>query len=568
MATFSSYDYAVLAVTLISSSLIGVVYGFLEKKHKTTRNYLLADRSMKVIPVAFSVTASYISAISLMGTPSEIYQFGSIILYAMLALVLATPTIAYGILPVFMNMGATSIYEYLELRFGVLLRVTVSLIFTFQQILFMAIAMYAPALALETVTGINRFLAISVIGLVCTFYSTIGGIKAVIATDILQGILMVFPLLGAFIYATIETESLTEIWTVALENNRLNFDEFSWNLTTRYTFWSCVFGNYILYTSLLGANQVQVQRFSTVEGLRQSQKCVWWNLLFMTVLQGLIFLGSIAIFWYYHDCDPLLEGRITSRDQLLPLFIMDTMSHIPGLPGLMMSAIFCGALSSVSSVINSMSAIVLEDYLKPLNKVCCKVELTARLTLLTTKAISLTLGIIFTASAFLGDCLGGLLEAALTTSGVVAGPILGVFLLGMLTMNANHIGTLFGLVIGLGFASFMAFAQPKAPLPILELSTESCIDFEPQEYFAESEEKYFWFYNVSFMWYSVIGFLATFICGYFLSWILYWCRLQSNEKLYIENKNFNAMLLSPVFVEILEFFGWRKYEGSDEDLYY
>uniref|UniRef100_T1GHZ2 Sodium-dependent multivitamin transporter n=1 Tax=Megaselia scalaris TaxID=36166 RepID=T1GHZ2_MEGSC len=523
MATFSSYDYAVLAVTLISSSLIGVVYGFLEKKHKTTRNYLLADRSMKVIPVAFSVTASYISAISLMGTPSEIYQFGSIILYAMLALVLATPTIAYGILPVFMNMGATSIYEYLELRFGVLLRVTVSLIFTFQQILFMAIAMYAPALALETVTGINRFLAISVIGLVCTFYSTIGGIKAVIATDILQGILMVFPLLGAFIYATIETER---------------------------------------------ANQVQVQRFSTVEGLRQSQKCVWWNLLFMTVLQGLIFLGSIAIFWYYHNCDPLLEGRITSRDQLLPLFIMDTMSHIPGLPGLMMSAIFCGALSSVSSVINSMSAIVLEDYLKPLNKVCCKVELTARLTLLTTKAISLTLGIIFTASAFLGDCLGGLLEAALTTSGVVAGPILGVFLLGMLTMNANHIGTLFGLVIGLCFASFMAFAQPKATLPILELSTESCINFEPQEYFVESEEEYFWFYNVSFMWYSVIGFLATFICGYFLSWILYWCRLQSNEKLYIENKNFNAMLLSPVFVETLVFFGWRKYEGSDEDLYY
>lgn len=567
MATFTSWDYAVVAITLIISSILGVIFSFIGKKEKTTTDYLLADHSMSVFPVAFSVTASYISTITLMGAPSEIYQFGAIICYSSIALLLATPTIAYVILPVFSNLGATSIYEYLEQRFGFLLRTVVSLIFTFQQVLFMAIALYAPALALETVTELNKSLAISVIGLVCTFYSTIGGIKGVIATDILQGILMMVPLLGAIVYATIETKSFTEIWEIALEHHRLNFAEFDWDLTSRYTLWSCLLGNFVLYTSLIGANQVQVQRFSTVKDLKDGQKCVWWNLVFMTLIQVVVLCGSIAIYWYYHDCDPLLEGRITSRDQLLPLFIMDNMGHIPGLPGLMVAGLFCGTLSSVSSVINSLSAIVLEDYLRPLNKVCCRLDLSKNMTLLTTKTISMVLGIIFTASAFLGDYFGGLLESCLTLSGVTAGPILGVFLLGMLTMKANHSGALIGLVIGVTSAGFIAFVQPKAPLDILELSTNSCFIIDPQDMSSDGEDEYFWLYNVSYMWYSVIGILTTIISGYVWSWILFYCRLESNAKLYIDNHKFNAMLLSPVFVEVLVYFGWQKYEGSDEDLY-
>lgn len=566
MITFTLWDYLAVAFTLLASTLIGLFYSFKDGNQKTTSDYLLANRSMPVFPVALSFAASYISAISMMGIPSEIYQFGAILILSVISLFLATPIVAYVMLPVFKS---TSIYQYLEQRFGMVLKITVSLIYSGQQIFYIAIALYAPALALETVTGFDRFLAIGVIGLVCTFYSTIGGIKAVIATDIFQGFLMVVPLLAVFTCAVMQSDSFTNMWTVAAESNRLKFDVFSFDPTIRYSFWSVVLGNLAIYVTQIGANQVYIQRLSAVKDLKASQQCLWWNFVFLAFVQTCLFLASIAIFSYYKDCDPVLEGRIGSRDQLLPLFVMDTMSGVPGLPGLMISGIFCGTLSSISSVINSLSAIFLEDYLKPLNKVCCQVDFTGKLSLLTTKALTLCFGIACTSCAFLGDYFGGLLETFLKFSAVIAGPVLGVFLLGMLTITANHIGTLFGLVTGITFTSYLLLAQPKAAPQILELSTNSCLVVNPLEAsFDGEEEDYFWLYNLSFVWYSLIGTLTTFVCGYLWSWILFLCRFQVNGKIYKDHGKLDETLFSPVFVKYLNALGFKGFKvESNENSY-
>lgn len=560
MVAFTLWDYLVVGITLLASTLIGLFYSFKDGKQKTTSDYLLANRSMPVFPVALSFAASYISAISMMGVPSEIYQFGAILMLSVVSLFLATPIVAYVMLPVFKS---TSIYQYLEQRFGLVLKITVSLIYSCQQLFYIAIALYAPALALETVTGFDRFLAITVIGLVCTFYSTIGGMKAVIATDIFQGVLMVVPLLAVFICGVMQSSKFTDMWTAAGEGKRLNMGVFSVDPTIRYTVWSVVLGNLAIYVTHIGANQVYIQRLSTVKDLKASQRCLWWNSLFIVFIQGCLLLSSIAIFWYYKDCDPVLEGRIASRDQLLPLFIMDTMSGVPGLPGLMISGIFCGTLSSISSVINSLSAIFLEDYLIPLNNVCCQVNLTGRLSLLTTKALTLGFGIACTSFAFLGDYFGGLVETVLTFSGVIAGPVLGVFLLGMLTISANHIGTLFGLVSGITFTSYLVLAQPKAPLSILELSTDSCLVVDPLEAaFDGEEEDYFWLYSLSFMWYSLIGTLTTFIFGYLWSWILFFSGFPANDKINKDDGKVDEALFSPVFVNLLKALGFSGFKGE------
>lgn len=179
MATFSVWDYLVFISMLAISVGIGVYYRFTGGKQKSTKEYLMADRSMAVWPVSFSLMASFMSAVTLMGVSNENYQFGTQFIVINFSYGLVTPIAAYLFLPVFYKLQACSAYEYLEKRFGQTTRLTASICYTLQMILYMGIALYAPALALEAVTGLNKDWAIILIGIVCTFYSTIGGMKAV-----------------------------------------------------------------------------------------------------------------------------------------------------------------------------------------------------------------------------------------------------------------------------------------------------------------------------------------------------------------------------------------------------
>ncbi|KAF7276350.1 hypothetical protein GWI33_010447, partial [Rhynchophorus ferrugineus] len=155
---------------------------------------------MPITPVACSLMASFMSAITILGVSSENYTFGFQFVVINLSYLVFTPVAAYLYLPVFFKLQATSVYQYLELRFGKTTRLAASICYTLQMVLYMGVVVYAPSLALEALTGINRVSAILSMGLVCSFYSTIGGMKAVLMTDVFQSILMflgVFSIIGA-----------------------------------------------------------------------------------------------------------------------------------------------------------------------------------------------------------------------------------------------------------------------------------------------------------------------------------------------------------------------------------
>lgn len=170
----------------------------------------MANNNANMVAVAFSLMATFMSSITLLGVSSENYTFGTQFVVINLSYGIFTPVAAYLYLPVFYKLQTTSAYEvsydkpffflirikcshtfflffqYLERRFGTTTRLAASLAFSLQMILYMGIVVYAPALALEAVTGINQVGAILVIGIVCTFYATMGGMKAVLMTDVFQ----------------------------------------------------------------------------------------------------------------------------------------------------------------------------------------------------------------------------------------------------------------------------------------------------------------------------------------------------------------------------------------------
>lgn len=167
--------------------------------------------------------ASFMSAITLLGVSTEMYQFGTLFVVINISYGLATPIAAYLYLPVFFKLQATSAYEYLERRFGASTRLCASIAYSLQMILYMGIVLYAPALALEAVTGITKTNAILIIGLVCTFYSTVGGMKAVLITDVFQSLLMFAAIYSVIACAAIKAGGFGPIWEEAQKHGRLEF---------------------------------------------------------------------------------------------------------------------------------------------------------------------------------------------------------------------------------------------------------------------------------------------------------------------------------------------------------
>lgn len=189
------------------------------------QEYLLADRNMSIFPVAVSLMASFMSAITLLGVSAENYYYGMIFVVINIAYGIATPIASRLYLPVFFGLQKTSTYEYLELRFGPQIRLLASLTYTLQMVLYNGIVLYAPAIVLESVTGLDRLVSILVVGLACTFYSTLGGMKAVLFTDLLQSFLMFGAVFSIVIFASVQLGGFEQIFVIAKEGGRLDFSK-------------------------------------------------------------------------------------------------------------------------------------------------------------------------------------------------------------------------------------------------------------------------------------------------------------------------------------------------------
>ncbi|XP_011642331.1 putative sodium-dependent multivitamin transporter [Pogonomyrmex barbatus] len=513
MAALTAADYAVIGVLILISSAIGMYYWLIGGRQKSTEEYFMANKSMRVIPVAIGLMVSYLSAVSLLGVSSENYLYGTQYAVINISYGVATPFAAYFYLPVFFRLDNMSAFEYLQKRFGTTTRLIASFAFLLQLLLYTGVVLYAPALALEATTNISRTASVIGLGLICTFYSTI----------------------GVIVTAAIHSGGLDQIWQIAREGSRLEFDNISPDPTVRHTWWNLLLGGFFTYLSLYGVNQVQVQRLLTISNLAAAQRALWWSWPMSSIMSLTLCFSGLAIYSKYYKCDPLNEGRISSNDQLMPLYVMDTLSNYPGVPGLFIAGIFSAGLSTISATINSLAAVILQDYIKPFWRVR-NGALSATTSIIISKVLALVVGLSCVGVAFLAQFLGGLLQAALTIFGVVGGPMLGLYTLGMFFPSSNQKGAIMGFVLSLMFSLWIGFGQPKPPISRLNVSTDGCefnnttmyheidgksliysnLHYENQ---LEEEESYFYLYRISYMWYCPLGFLLTIITGWIVSWI-------------------------------------------------
>ncbi|GIX67593.1 sodium-coupled monocarboxylate transporter 2 [Caerostris darwini] len=522
---FGVVDYVVFSLMLLISAGVGVWYAIADRKKTSTQDFLLGNRSLGVFPVAMSVLASCMSAITLLGTPAEVYRFGTQYIMILVAFCLVIPATAYLYLPVFYNLGLTSAYEYLELRFHSSVRTIGTIVFTLHMLMYMPVVLYAPALALSEVTGIGIWTAVLSIGLVCTFYTSIGGMKAVVWTDLFQALLMYASILVILVKGTIDLGGFDVVWERSFQGGRIQFFRFDFDPTVRHTFWGLVIGGYILWMGQFSANQALIQRYLAVGSLREAQWSLWINLPALVLLIGMTSMSGLVIYAYYWECDPIGTKLIQSPDQLFPRFVMETLGVFPGIPGLFVAGIFSGALSTVSSGVNALSAVTLEDIIK---KFIFK-DITELWAIRVSKILVIVFGVLTIVLVFAAEQMGGVLQAALTVHGIIGGPMLGVFTLGMFIPFANTWGASTGLVSGIGIAMWFGMGAFSSHLfnPAASLSYDSCTDLFynvtrvanktsiPE--IIPNNDHILAPYRLSYLWLSAVGFAAVVIVGMVVS---------------------------------------------------
>ncbi|XP_071507339.1 sodium-coupled monocarboxylate transporter 1-like [Diadema antillarum] len=533
-ATFSAVDYVVFVLVLLVSASIGIYYACTGGKQKTTQEFFVADRKMPSVPVGFSLLASWMSAIALLGTPSEVYVYGTMFWYIGGSYILMSLLVANIYIPTFYKLRLTSVYEYLELRFSVVARLIGTAGFVIYMVMYMSIVLYAPALAVNAVTGFTLWGSVLTVGLVCTFYTSLGGMKAVIWTDVFQTIIMVSCLIAVIIHGSIKMDGFANVWSINKEGGRVIFDDIRVNPTIRHTVWSLIFGATFNWLATFGCNQASVQRYLSCPTLRAAKWSIYLNCPMLFIFVSLCLMCGLVMFAVFADCDPIKAGFVANGDQLLPFYVVTELGFIHGLPGLFIAAIFSGTLSTVSSGLNSLAAVTVEDIIKPLKR-----DISERSKTITSKILAAVYGLVAIGMAFVASRLGPLLTVAIGLMGMIGGPLLGMFTLGILFPWANNIGVIVGSLFGFGVSFWIGVGAYVYP-PVAEklpTSIDGCllpnVTTTVAAYLAEnvtsvseilpdSSDPYpriAKFYSISYLWYSFTALMVVLFVGLLTSFL-------------------------------------------------
>lgn len=221
---FGIFDYSVVIIMLVISLGIGVFYGFFNKKSSASPGDFMLGSEMSIFTVTLSLATSFITAIELLGNPAEIFFNGTQFSLIVISMFLVIPLAVKVFYPIYSDMQLTSCYEYLGMRFGKEMRVFGGLLYILQMSFYTSVSVLAPAIALSKATGLNTRLAIILIYVVCVFYSSQGGLKAVVIADTFQACVLVVSMILVIAVGTyLQEGGIAGIFKIASDNDRMDF---------------------------------------------------------------------------------------------------------------------------------------------------------------------------------------------------------------------------------------------------------------------------------------------------------------------------------------------------------
>jgi SSS family transporter len=408
---------------------------YFAKRERSTYDFFLAGRRIPWWAAGLSIFGTQLSAITFLAMPARAYATDWALLILNIGIFAIAAFVIYLYLPFFRRLNITTAYEYLEKRFHVSIRLFGSLSFVTFQLGRMGIVVLLPALALSAVTGLNVFLCIVLMGILSTVYTVLGGIEAVIWTDVLQGVVLIG---GAFVALGIIIRGLdggfSQLASVAIQNGKLNLAHLNWDWTGDaliVIILGSIFTNSLVpYTT----DQAVIQRYLTTPDERQAAKAIWLN-GFLAIFAGVLFLSVGTGLFVFYKTNPQRLVPLEKTDQIFALFISRQMP--PGLAGLVIAGVFAAAMSSLDSSMHSISTVVTTDFVRRFRP-----NLAENTYLLLARVFTIALGLSGTATAMLMASIEirYLWDFFLGIMGLLGGTLASLFMLGIFTqrISATH----------------------------------------------------------------------------------------------------------------------------------
>ena len=429
-------DYFVIATYLVAITVFG---SWFARFQKTTRDYFLADRSTPWWGICFTIVATETSTLSFIGVPATAYAGNWTFLQLALGYIIGRVIVGAIFIPAYFRGELVTSYELLQRRFGSQVKTIAAGIFLVTRSLADGIRLFATALVIAVVTGMPVTLIVSVLGVAMIVYTVRGGVSAVIWTDVIQmfvylaGALLVFSALLARIDGGWEA-----VVTAGASAGKFTFLNLSTDPTVTYTLWAGVIGGVALTLATHGTDQFLVQRLLAARSAAEARRGLVLSGALVFAQFCLFLTIGLMLFTYYQQTPPPALSR---NDEILPAFIVNSLSG--GAAGFIVAAIVAAALSPS---LNSMAAATVNDFYVPF----VRPDADDRARMRVARQSTIAWGLVQLAVAIGAQFMDrSVLDSGLSVLSLAAGPVLGAFLVGVLTRDVDERPMLIGMITGI-----------------------------------------------------------------------------------------------------------------------
>ncbi len=443
MRTISAIDIAIILVYFGVLVYIGRRAG---KSSVTQDDFFTGGRSLKWFPIGISIIATWTSAAAFISAPGQVYNEG-LIAYVLILNIPLVMFICSGIfIPFIYNLKIISVYQYLESRFGGIARTFVAIGFLFTSTMLIGVMVLVPTLVLHALTGLSSIVISSVILVVAVIYTAMGGIKAVIWTDVSQMAILWFGGSVVFFVAISGIDgSLVHGMQTVREAGMLQSLDFSWSWLLNNGVWVSILGYGILHMQYWSGDQSQVQRIFTARTMKDVKYSFWFSGVLLNVTYFIFCTLGLILFVFY-------EGReFPDSNTIMVDFIIN---FVPvGIFGIIISAIFAASMAAIDSLLNSMTTV----YVKDIHERWILKNSGETTSIPVSRLVTLAFGI-FTAIFvyFMGDDPKSPLVALMGEyTSYLTGAMLGVFVMAMFSKKTNEIGICLGFIAGIFAVAYM-----------------------------------------------------------------------------------------------------------------
>ena len=448
----SVIDLGIIAVYVVGCTLLGAWLG---AGQKGLKGYFLGESNIPAWALMVSIVATETSTATFLSVPGVAYQSDFTYLQLAIGYLFGRVIVATILLPAYFRGRIDTAYQLLETRFGGTTRTTASILFLITRSLSDGLRLFLAAKVLQHMTGWPIGVSIVAMGVATIVYTYLGGMKAVIWTDVIQFVIYI---VGALVALAILTQKLPggmhELIETGRQANKFHMFDFSFDLTKTYTFWAGLIGGMVLNTATHGVDQLMVQRYLSARSQRQAAWALVSSGVVVFVQFALFLFIGVGLFVFYKDFPT--TGAELQPDEVFANFIVTSLPV--GVVGLVIAAIFSAAMSTLSSSLNSSASAAINDLYRPFTGDTNEVRLLRLSKILTAVWGVVQMGVAFGATQLKDSVVNN----ALAIASFVTGILLGVFLLGIFTRRVGQNAAFFGMAAGIATVSYVKFMTDVA----------------------------------------------------------------------------------------------------------